>query len=258
MDQHLPSAANIAVAHKQKLSYLAEMLDFPLERLDLLRQAVTHPAFFEGQKHGGRRPLDNQRLEYLGDAVLDLVIGEYLYHAYPNAREGELSKMRAVIVCEASLAAQAQKLGLDETLRLGRGSELSGDRHRPSILADAFEAVTGALFEVGGLDKAQRFLYTQFKDKMDRLSAADYEDKKSLLQEIVQKYSPKGVTYKLLDTQGPDHAPSFESGAYWGKILLASGKGSSKKESEQAAAQAALANKQVWLDKVKFYQDADG
>ncbi|MCR4962523.1 MAG: ribonuclease III [Firmicutes bacterium] len=235
----------------QKISDLAGTLSFPRQRLDLLRQALTHPAFFEGKKRGGRRPEDNQRLEYLGDAVLDLLIGEYLYLAYPNAREGELSKMRAIIVCESSLAAQAKKLGLDEALLLGKGSELSGDRRRPSVLADAFEAVVGALFEAGGLEQARQFLYAQFKERMDRLSAEDYEDKKSLLQETVQKYSTKGVTYKLLDSRGPDHAPTFKSGAYWGKLLLASGTGSSKKESEQAAAQAALADKEQWLPAVK-------
>ncbi|MEG1998076.1 MAG: ribonuclease III domain-containing protein, partial [Clostridiales bacterium] len=124
---------------KQKLLKLAETISFPEEHLALLQQALTHPAFFEGQKSAGRHPKDNQRLEYLGDAVLDLVVGEYLYHAYPEAWEGELSKMRAVIVCEASLAVQAQSLGIGEVLRLGRGSEASGDRSRPSVLADAFE-----------------------------------------------------------------------------------------------------------------------
>ncbi len=238
--------------HQQKLLHLAAVLDFPAAQLPLLQQALTHPAYFEGQKNGGSHPKDNQRLEYLGDAVLDLVVGEYLYHTYPLAREGDLSKMRAVIVCEASLAAQAQLLGIGESLRLGKGSEQSGDRSRPSVLADAFEAVIGALFEVCGLQQVRQFLILQFKQKMDHLSPEDYEDKKSLLQELVQKYSNHGVSYKLLDASGPDHAPSFESGAYWGKLLLASGRGSSKKESEQAAALAALQCREQWLDKLEL------
>ena len=222
-------------------------MGFSAENLPLLQQALTHPAFFEGARSAEKPKNDNQRLEFLGDAVLDLLVGEYLYHAYPDAREGDLSKMRAVIVCEASLAAQAQILGFGTALRLGRGSEASGDRKRSSVLADAFEAVVGAIFEVHGLDVTKQFIFEQFKERMDHLSADDYEDKKSLLQELVQKYNIRGVSYHLISSSGPDHAPCFETGVYCDKLLLGTGKGNSKKESEQAAAVAALTDKQGWL-----------
>ena len=223
-------------------------MGFSAENLPLLQQALTHPAFFEGARSAEKPKNDNQRLEFLGDAVLDLLVGEYLYHAYPDAREGDLSKMRAVIVCEASLAAQAQILGFGTALRLGRGSEASGVRKRSSVLADAFEAVVGAIFEVHGLDVTKQFIFEQFKERMDHLSADDYEDKKSLLQELVQKYNIRGVSYHLISSSGPDHAPCFETGVYCDKLLLGTGKGNSKKESEQAAAVAALTDKQGWLN----------
>ena len=223
---------------------LARRLDFPPEQLPLLVQALTHPAFFEG--HRGDRP-DNQRLEFLGDAVLDMIIGGYLYQRYPQAQEGVLSKMRAFIVCEASLAPAAVELGLDKGLRLGRGSEAGGDRHRPSVLADAYEAVVGAVFVTQGFEAARRLLVSQFQEKMDNLRAEDYEDKKSLLQELVQARVAHGVSYKLLDQSGPSHQPRFVSAAVCNGVQLGQGEGGSKKESEMAAAAAALADQGRWM-----------
>ena len=167
---------------------LGRQLGFSEEDLPVLVQALTHPAFFEGSRHP--KEGDNQRLEFLGDAVLDLIAGDYLYRAYPEAQEGDLSKMRAFIVCEASLAEAAVSLGVDKCLRLGHGSEAGGDRRRPSVLADAFEAVIGAVFICHGYQAARDLFLTQFKDKMDSLTPEDYEDKKSLLQEIVQTSRP--------------------------------------------------------------------
>lgn len=228
---------------------LADKLGFDRGTAPVLVQALTHPAYYEGNRshHAG----DNQRLEFLGDAVLDLLIGEYLYRHYPEAQEGILSKMRAYIVCEASLAEAAVALGVDRALRLGRGSEAGGDRQRPSVLADAFEAVIGAVFITQGVEAARRLLISQFASKMEHLTPADYEDKKSLLQELVQARVPHGVNYKLLSSSGPDHRPHFESGVYCGKLLLGRGQGGSKKESELAAAAAALATQESWLSKIE-------
>ena len=231
------------------LRELAARLDFGESDLPLLVQALTHPAFFEGSRH--TKEGDNQRLEFLGDAVLDLIAGDYLFRAYPQAQEGDLSKMRAFIVCEASLAEAAVRLGVDRALRLGHGSEAGGDRRRPSVLADAFEAVVGAVFTCHGYAAAQELFLSQFREKMDRLTPADYEDKKSLLQEVVQARVPHGVSYRLLASSGPDHAPTFESGVYCGRLLLGQGKGRSKKESEVAAATAALQAKDSWLDRIE-------
>lgn len=228
----------------QALDRLMLRLDFPAEQRSLLLQAMTHPAFFEG--HAGPRE-DNQRLEFLGDAVLDMIVGGYLYQRYPLAQEGELSKMRAFIVCEASLAKAALELGLDKSLRLGRGSEASGDRHRPSVLADAYEAMVGAVFITQGFPAAEDLLVRQFREKMDHLTPEDYEDKKSLLQELVQAKAAHGVSYKLLEQTGPSHKPRFVSAALCNGIELGHGEGGSKKESEMAAAAAALADQERWL-----------
>lgn len=228
---------------------LGRRLGFAEGDLPVLVQALTHPAFFEGSR--SHKDGDNQRLEFLGDAVLDLIAGDYLFRAYPAAQEGELSKMRAFIVCEASLAEAAVGLGVDKALRLGHGSEAGGDRQRPSVLADAFEAVIGAVFICQGYAAARELFLSQFRSKMDRLTPADYEDKKSLLQELVQARVPHGVSYRLLSSSGPDHAPTFESAVYCGKLLLGQGKGRSKKESEVAAAAAALRTKDGWLKEIK-------
>ncbi len=235
-----------------QLEKLAEYLHFPAAKTGLLELALTHSTFFEGSRHGGNCSVgdDNQRLEFLGDAVLDLIVGERLYQLYPAAREGELSKMRAYLVCEASLAEAAQKLGLDACLRMGRGAEAGGDRHRPSVQADAYEAVTGAIFLAMGYDKTREFIIDQLGPAMEKLSPLDYEDKKSLLQEIIQSKAPYGVTYRVLERSGPDHKPHFRSGVYCGKLLLAEGEGGSKKESEVAAAAKALQDKENWLDKI--------
>jgi ribonuclease III len=236
----------------QHLKRLATMLGVAPQQIDVLSVALTHSTFFEGNRKGGKGEAgeDNQRLEFLGDAVLDLVVGEHLYQNYPGAREGELSKMRAYLVCEASLAAAAEKLGLPQALRMGKGAEAGGDRHRPSVQADAFEAVVGAVFIARGYAKTREFILRQFGPRMDSLSAEDYEDKKSQLQELVQAQAPHGVIYRVLAQSGPDHQPCFESGVYCGKLLLGQGKGGSKKESEAAAAADALMKRQDWLDQI--------
>ena len=241
----LITASITAAERTAKITQFLHKLNFPAAKQQILLMALTHPTFFEGAKPA--TPEDNQRLEFLGDAVLDMLVSEYLYQAYPQAREGDLSKMRAALVCEASLAAQAQNLELGQLLRLGKGSEVGGDRERPSILADAFEALVGAIYVGLGHQAARDFINKCFAPAMDHLTRADFEDKKSLLQELTQKEIGRSVTYKLLKMDGPDHAPHFESGAYCGGLLLGQGQGGNKKESEQAAAAAALASKNTWL-----------
>ena len=236
----------------QELLRLGNSLGFSEDNISVLQLALTHSTYFEGSRHGGGKTGDddNQRLEFLGDAVLDLVVGEYLYHRYPEAREGELSKMRAYLVCEASLSAIARKLGLEQRLRMGKGAESGGDRYRPSLQADAYEAVIGAVFLTQGYQRVKELLLSQLGDLMDKLSPEDYEDKKSLLQELVQSKTPHGVIYKVLSHSGPDHQPHFESGVFCGKMMLGKGEGGSKKESEVAAAAAALKDKQNWIDDI--------
>ena len=238
-------AARAAKKGADDLARLMKETGFPPAKKKLLVQALTHPTFFEGAKQA--LPEDNQRLEFLGDAVLDMVVGEYLYHAYPAAREGDLSKMRAALVCESALALLAREIGLGKLLRLGKGGEAGGDRERPSVLADAFEALVGAIYEAGGFAAAHAFIEKHFAAGIDKLTRDDFEDKKSLLQELTQRDAGCGVSYSILSTDGPDHAPRFESGAYCGGLLVGRGWGGSKKESEQAAAAAALASQSKWL-----------
>ena len=166
----------------KKMKLLANRLGFSQDNFHLLKQALTHSTYFEGSIRStkkGSTANDNQRLEFLGDAVLDLVVGEYLFNHYPNAREGELSKMRAYLVCEASLAVAAEELDLAATLLMGKGAEAGGDRYRPSVLSDAYEAMIGAVFLAEGYQKAAELILRQFSSKMDTLAADDYEDKKA-------------------------------------------------------------------------------
>jgi len=237
---------------EKELCLLGKLLDFPDEQAPLLRLAMTHSTFYEGSRHGGpEKGDDNQRLEFLGDAVLDLIVGEELYRLYPDAREGQLSKMRAYLVCEASLAEDAAKLRIQHCLRMGRGAESGGDRFRPSVLADAFEAMVGAIFLAQGYDHARAFLLSRFQQAMEHLTPEDYEDKKSLLQELIQGKGCHGVNYRVLEQSGPDHHPHFRSAVYCGNLLLGTGEGGSKKESEVAAAGAALKKKEEWLDSIE-------
>jgi len=222
---------------------LAIKLSMTGEGKDLLDQALTHPTFFEGEKNN----LDNQRLEFLGDAILDFVVGEYLYKRYPEQREGDLTKMRAVVVCESALFHAALKMGIGKAMRLGKGSDAAGDRERSSVLADAFEAVLGAVYLHRGMDAARSIVLEQFADELDNLVAEGYEDSKSQLQEMVQKQCPLSINYRVLDSTGPDHAKIFESGVYCRDLILGKGSGNSKKCSQQEAAKDAIQNMDQWL-----------
>lgn len=213
---------------------------FGLEQADteLLTQALTHPSYvFENVKRGLEH---NQRLEFLGDAVLGLVIAEDLFQRYPDRPEGELTKMRAAIVCEPTLAKNAMELGLGQFLRLGRGEEMSGGRERPSILADAFESVTGALYLSLGLAGVRAFVLDRLAGEIDRVVTGQYVDFKTSLQEIIQKHSDDIIHYKILSESGPDHNKSFVAGVTLNNELLGKGVGKTKKEAEQRAAKAAL------------------
>ena len=225
---------------------LGEKLTFPEQKLSVLEQALTHPTFFEGVKKEDRE--DNQRLEFLGDAVLDMLVGEYLYKKYPHAREGDLTKMRALIVCEASLGKAAASFGIGDALLLGKGAEATGDRKRASVLADAFEAVLGAVYIAMGIDAARNFILEQFEDAMQNLKREDYEDAKSLLQEYIQSFGEAHIHYKLLNMDGPGHAPVFTMGVFLEDNLLAKAQASSKKEAEQLCARQALQDKDKWSE----------
>lgn len=214
---------------------LALLIGWQGSDLSLLRQALTHPTYFEG--HQGA---DNQRLEYLGDGVLDMLMAEELYHRYPNFQEGELSKLRAALVCQDALAAAAKKLELGDYVLLGHGGEKNGDYLLPSVLSDAFEAVLGALYLTSGLEAARRLLLSLMEQEIANSEALKKEDSKGLLQQRLQSQGHPFPTYQLLESKGPDHRKEYKMGAYCSGQLLGEGWGSSKKEASQAAAADAL------------------
>ncbi|HPA20230.1 MAG TPA: ribonuclease III [Verrucomicrobiae bacterium] len=211
----------------------------------LLQEALTHPSVPPGES--GERPADNQRLEYLGDAVLQLLCTEYLYESQPSANEGELTKGRASLVNRQVMCALALQLDLGRHLVLSRSEEANGGRVRPSNLADAMEAVIGAIYLDGGWGAAQRFAARVLKPFWQSLETDLHAlNPKGRLQEILQAITPEAPTYTTIEERGPGHARSFTVVVEWRGRRLASGTGKSKKEAESNAAATAL-NLQNWL-----------
>lgn len=206
----------------------------------LMCMALTHPSFAQEQNWLE----NNQRLEFLGDAVLNFVIAEYLYIHYQDKTEGELTKIRARVVCEKALLNVAERINLGDYLLLGRGEEMSGGRKRKSILADAVEAVIGAIYLDQGYNCARDFILSHLEAFVCETARGDYQDYKSRLQELVQGKNKQNVYYKIIEENGPAHARHFTAGVYYQHRLLATGEGKSKKEAEQQAAGQALKNTQ--------------
>ena len=210
-----------------------ELLGCRFRRPELLREALTHKSHaFE--KGAGRH---NERLEFLGDSILAAAVAHRLFEAYPDADEGRLSKMKAALVSRASLTRWASRLGLGKHLFLGSGEESTGGRERPSILANALESILGAVYLDGGYPQAKEFIDRLL---LDGELEAEETDHKSRLQELVQKRYKVPPDYRLLKTTGPDHDKTFAVRVQVAGRVLGSGKGKSKKEAEQAAAQDAL------------------
>ncbi len=220
-----------------KIDQLQKKIDVYFKQPELLRIALIHPSYLAEhpeEKH------HNQRLEFLGDAVLGAAVAYYLYQHFPDAAEGDLTKIRAAVVCEPSLANLAQGLRLGDHLQLGRGEDLSGGRKRPSILADAFEALTAAIYLDQGWDKTCDFLWKLMKGEIEKAVQGVSRDYKTMLQELVQRNGRERVSYRLLSESGPDHDKLFISGVFLENKMMGKGSGKSKKESEQRAAQAAV------------------
>lgn len=206
----------------------------------LLLLALTHPSLANESGNGASQQ-HNQRLEFLGDAVLQLVITLELYRGFPGSGEGPLTQARAQMVNRSSLAEQGRRLGLGEHLILSRGEETTGGRIRASTLADAFEAVMGAVFLDGGFDQATEVIRRLFRDAFGELDELpNLVNPKGELQELLQAKSPVPPRYEQVAVSGPDHSRQFECAAYHGEIELGRGLGRSKKLAESAAALAAL------------------
>lgn len=200
---------------------------------ELLRTALTHSSY-ANEKKGKIR--FNERLEFLGDAVLQLITSEKLFKENPNMPEGKMSKQRAALVCEDALAGYAHEINLGDYLNLGKGEETTGGRKRPSILSDAFEAVIGAIFLDGGMEPTKKFVL-HFVDAA-HLSLQDY---KTLLQEIIQQNPGEKLSYVVTEESGPDHDKQFTMEVHLNSNVIGKGTGKSKKHAEQAAAKEALA-----------------
>lgn len=223
---------------------IEEKIAYSFKNKDLLKTALTHSSYSREQS---KTEAHNERLEFLGDALLDAIIGEELFRIFPDKEEGFLSKTRASLVCEKSLYNLAKKIDLGDYLRLGNGEEKTGGRNRNSILADAVEAVIGAVFLDGGYDKTREVVLEGFADliedtKMGKLVVTDY---KTALQERLQAEGIRSdnIEYVDIGQEGPDHDKVFTVSLIIGDKTIAQGKGKSKKQAQQNAAEAALSRR---------------
>jgi ribonuclease-3 len=209
----------------------------------LLAEALTHPSLgYETQRHH----FDNQRLEFLGDAVLQLVFTEYLFDHYPDLTEGQLTKIRARLVSREGLKVSAEALDLGKYLMMGRGEESSGGRQRPSSLADAYEALVGALYLDSDYVTVRRIVLNEAREHLESLDIEDANSNpKGRLQEILQAITPLSPTYEIVDQSGPEHLKEFVARIVWLDRELGRGSGKSKKDAEVHAARKAL-ELRVW------------
>ncbi|WP_058486327.1 ribonuclease III [Defluviitalea phaphyphila] len=223
----------------EKISKFEKIIGYTFKNKNLIIEALTHSSYAnENRKYNIP---NNERLEFLGDAILELIISDFIFHKYPNMPEGELTKLRASIVCEASLANIATKMNYGDFLYLGKGEELSGGRRRTSILADAFEAVLGAIYLDGKMESAVNFINKVLIPSIETIKDNNmYMDYKTLLQEKIQKTSSIPVDYHIVNEKGPDHDKLFFVEVRHEGITLGKGEGKSKKEAEQNAAFNAL------------------
>ncbi|WP_240473319.1 ribonuclease III [Salsuginibacillus kocurii] len=204
----------------------------------LFIQAFTHSSYVN--EHRIRTVHDNERLEFLGDAVLELAVSQHVFKRFPAMSEGEMTKLRAAVVCEPSLAALAEQLRFGELVLLGKGEEMTGGRERPALLADVFEAFVGALYLDGGMEQVYSFLEQTVFLKIANGSFAHMMDFKSQLQEVVQRDNLGTIRYEIVEEKGPAHSREFVSVVQLNEETTGKGVGRSKKEAEQLAAQQAL------------------
>ncbi len=216
---------------------LEQAIGYTFRDKDLLKQSMSHSSY--ANEHRAEGAEDNERLEFLGDAVLEIISSDFLFRTYPMMQEGQLTKLRASLVCEPTLALSAREFDLSSYLLLGKGEEHTGGRMRDSIVSDALEALIGAIYLDGGMDPArifvERFILTDIEHK--KL----FYDSKTVLQELVQRdYRQDEITYEVVGEEGPDHAKIFTVELRIGGKAAGLGKGSTKKSAEQQAAYQAI------------------
>lgn len=223
---------------RNQFQVLQEELNVHFQNKSLLYQAFTHSSYVN--EHRRKLFTDNERLEFLGDAVLELSVSKYLFEMFPHMSEGELTKLRASIVCEPSLVIFANELNFGHYVLLGKGEELTGGRERPALLADVFESFIGALYLDQDLTVVVEFLKRIVYPKVEIGAFSHVMDFKSQLQEIIQQTNNGLLHYEIVDEKGPAHNRTFESRVLLNEQELGVGKGKSKKEAEQQAAQSAM------------------
>lgn len=215
------------------MTELERKLGYTFHDPSLLEEALTHSSF---SAHGK----NNERLEFLGDSVLSIIVAEYLYARYPDLPEGELTRLRAALVCEQALFRFSGKIELGRYLKLGKGEELTGGRERPSMVADAFEAVLAAIYLDGGMEPARAHVLRFIPKHLEPDGLRVLGDYKTALQELVQKNKEETVEYVVVDESGPDHNKVFCVEVRLNSNVIGRGKGRSKKQAEQNAAGEAL------------------
>ena len=217
------------------MTELENRINYKFNNQSFLNTALTHSTY--AYEHNMSK--SNERLEFLGDSVMSIVTSEYLFKKYPDMPEGDLTKLKAGLICTQALSGFARQIGLGDALLLGRGEEQNGGRQRNTILEDAFEALVAAIYLDGGIDKARGFIIPFIENAVENHSIS-FHDYKSALQEIVQQNPTEILNYVLTGESGPDHDKSFEYEVHLNSNVIGKGKGKSKKQAEQMAARDAL------------------
>lgn len=215
---------------------LEKKIGYNFNNKSLLKEALSHSSYTNEGKKGS----NNERLEFLGDSILSLIVSEKLFVDYKKLPEGELSKIRAGLVCEKSLFGFAKQLDLGNYMFLGKGEEMTGGRNRPSILADMFEALIASIYLDGGIERAKEFVLKFIPETIDINSFNPLSDYKTTLQEIIQQNKEEKIEYILVSETGPDHDKFFEVQVLLNSNVIGNGKGKSKKQAEQDAAREAM------------------
>lgn len=224
---------------KEKLEKLQEMIGYQFKDPGLLTHALTHSSY-ANEKHWDKTRC-NERLEFLGDAVLEVISSDFLFHTYESMPEGEMTKLRASLVCEPTLAYCADVIPLGDYLLLGKGEDLTGGRKRPSVVSDAMEAVIGAIYLDGGLANAKEFIHRFILNDIEHKQL--FYDSKTILQELVQEKGLQPIEYVLTGEEGPDHDKCFTVVVQVNGQVVGNGTGHTKKAAEQAAAYQAIQEK---------------
>ncbi len=225
------------MTEQQKMEELQKLIGYRFHDEKLLFEALSHSSFANENKKTRR---SNERLEFLGDSVLSVIVSDHIFKHFKHIPEGELTKLRASLVCETALYEFSKRIRLGEMIFLGKGEELTGGRERPSIVSDAFEAVIAAIYLDGGMEAARPYVLSFIPKDITPQGAKNFHDYKTELQEVIQRNPEEKIVYQLVDESGPDHDKRFTVRVMLNSNVIGEGEGRSKKSAEQSAAREAL------------------